>query len=54
MTVKINMDMPKSCKECIFTSLGNCLFDSKIDTYFQREGYIRRDRPFDCPLKECK
>lgn len=52
--VMIEMEMPKGCAECIFVSLGRCVFDSDIDTYFHTEGYLRKDRPFECPLEEVK
>ena len=54
MSVKIEMDMPKSCTECNF-----CLFQFDLNMYCSAlrkcfPGIDDSIRIQECPLKECK
>ena len=48
--IEIDMDMPKSCKECIF-NIHTCFLNQRDVKMYAHAG-IRRS-PF-CPLKECE
>ena len=57
MAVRIEMDMPKSCKECKLKRYLNvhtrvCSLTLRtINTYIDKRNYCRHPK---CPLKECK
>ena len=59
MTVKIDMDMPKSCYHCKFYDHSyNMIFETNTDICLVECSYIMFDpeegRAEWCPLKECK
>ena len=59
MPVKIDIDMPENCQECIFhyrapgnfSKLHLCWVTNRI---LKRMAHYRVVRPSMCPLKECK
>lgn len=58
MVVKIDMDMPKSCKECRFSMYvaypRQETFCSALMSYFKEPKYDEYKKWENCPLKECK
>lgn len=57
MTVKINMDMPKTCASCQLSKFVNMIDDSKKWFCIVEEKYspiLPTRRPSWCPLKEDK
>ena len=57
MTIKIDMEMPKSCSECPFLYDGClCMADSDIsnDTLELKMHELKNTRAVGCPLQEVK
>lgn len=52
MTVKIEMDMPESCRVCPICDLHN--FECRLNRGSDIWTIGHKDRPYFCPLEECK
>ena len=62
MAVKINIDMPKSCWQCLFglndyareETMCHLIFKLRNDVWDIPESVKKGEKCTDCPLKECK
>ena len=62
MSIKINIDMPKTCWRCLFgvndlareETMCHLIFKLRNDVWNLPEIVKRGEKHADCPLKECK